>query len=170
MGSGAEFTPTRDPTNAFPLAQIGRGGALGDVVANLTWADRGEVAMEGEGRDFIGAEAHTNNTGELTAMYKALQRAERRPTIAHVVHSDSLYTIHMTTGHWAPRCGRNKAIVQSLRRKYRSLQRQGAGIHLTHVRSHTRVVGNELADYLADTGVEHEGWRLVRESGGFGRG
>ena len=96
--------------------------------------------------------AHTNNTGEMTAMSRALDRAAQRSAVPHVIHSDSLYTIHMTTGHWMPRCKRNRDMVERLQVKYRRLQRRGAGVFLRHVRSHIRVIGNELADQLAGGG------------------
>ena len=58
------------------------------VKSSIHWlvgADRGRRTAHGRG-------------GELTAMYRALERALGRPRRPHVIHSDSLYTIHMTTG------------------------------------------------------------------------
>ena len=52
----------------------------------------------------------------------------------------------------------NREIVASTRGLWRRLQRQrDAEVELRHVRSHTRVSGNELADWLADVGREEGG-------------
>jgi len=121
------------------------------------------VVIEPNEHEYIGAEAHTNNTGELTAMYHALSNALMRPAGEgrEIIWSDSLYTINMTTGRWRPRCPRNREIVASTRGLWRRLQRQrDAEVELRHVRSHTRVPGNELADWLAEIG-RTEGGRPV---------
>ena len=107
--------------------------------------------------DDIGAAAHTNNAGELSAMYYALRRVASRPAgrEREVVHTDSLYAMHMTTGHWMPRKRgrRNEPLIARLRTMWRALQRNRPGeVELRHVRSHIRVPGNELADWLADQG------------------
>ena len=158
----AEFTPTADThDNAFPLSQWTSTGPADDNRAELTWVDHGEVCTEPGEAGYVGAAAHTNNTGEITAMYHALRRAAKRPERTHVIHSDSLYTIHMTTGKWMPRRKgvRNRVAIDAVRRLYRMQQRRGAGIHLRHVRSHTRVPGNELADQLAGEGGTLSGSR-----------
>ena len=106
-------------------------------------------------RDYIGARAHTNNTGELSAVHHALLNALSRPAGAgkEVIWSDSLYTINMTTGRWLPKCKRNKILIENLRQLWRRLQRSRPHeVSLRHVRSHIRVPGNELADWLADLG------------------
>ena len=65
----------------------------------------------------MGASAHTNNTGELSALMVAIRRALRRPPQvgAEVIHSDSLYAINMTTGKWRPRVKRNMDMIAQLR-------------------------------------------------------
>ena len=104
-------------------------------------------------RDFIGAEAQTNNTGEMTAMYWALKRASMAAPKrgGTYIWTDSLYAMNMTTGTWLPRKKRCRALVSSLRREWREVQRARPGeVKLRHVRSHIKVPGNELADYLAE--------------------
>ena len=151
----AEMEPTRGRWgDTFPTAQWTHTGPLDDSQAKLTWVDSGAVITDAHDPAYIGAPTHTNNTGELTAMYRALERALGRPQRPHVIHSDSLYTIHMTTGRWMPRRkgARNRDLINATRVLYRRLQRGGAGIHLRHVRSHIRIPGNELADRLAEVG------------------
>ena len=72
---------------------------------------------------------------------------------SEVIWSDSLYAINMTTGKWRPKCTRNREIVARLRGVWRRLQRaRPREVQLQHVRSHIKVPGNELADWLADNG------------------
>ena len=104
----------------------------------------------------IGAEGHTNNTGELSALHGALTRALRRPKGRgrETIWSDSLYAINMTNGRWMPRSTRNRTLVAALRGMWRRLQRQRPHeVRLMHVRSHTLRPGNEVADWLADAGI-----------------
>ena len=81
-----------------------------------------------------------------------------------IIWSDSLYAINMTTGLWQPKKrGRNGDIVRHTRRLWRRLQRERKGeVTLRHVRSHIKVPGNELADWLAEQG-RMSGERRVRE-------
>ena len=108
--------------------------------------------------DYIGAPAPTNNTGEMSAMYYALQRTLQRPRASgrEEIHSDSLYAIHMATGKWMPqRKHRNAPMIADLRRMWRRVQvSRPREVTLHHVRSHTKVPGNELADWLADNGAQ----------------
>ena len=64
----------------------------------------GEVVTDSTQKEHIGAVAHTNNTGELTAMYYAMRRALTRTRNAgqEVIWSDSLCAINMSTGKWMP--------------------------------------------------------------------
>ena len=151
----AEMVPTtRAQWDTFPTAQWTHAGPLDDSQARLTWVDSGAVITEAHDPAYIGAPAHTNNTGELTAMYRAIERALGQPQRPHVIHSDSLYTIHMTTGRWRTRRkgARNRDLINATHALYRRLQRNGAGVSLRHVRSHIRVPGNEMADRLAGVG------------------
>ena len=60
----------------------------------------------------------------------------------------------MTTGKWMPRTLRNKEMIEDLRALWRAVQRKRPReVRIHHVRSHIRVPGNEIADWLADRGV-----------------
>ena len=175
-GYGAvEFQVTRPDRQAigeaFPLGQYTTNGfdaSAGQGV--ITWVDAGMVETDHREPDYIGAEAHTNNTGELTAMHCALRRAAGVPSGRErtSVESDSLYTIHMTTGKWLPRKRRNRELISRLRGIWRDIQRKRPGeVTLRHVRSHILVPGNELADELADgrgsMNSTHSARRWMRE-------
>ena len=124
--------PTRSRwADTFPTAQWTQTGPLDDSQARLTWVDSGAVITDAHDPAYIGAPTHTNNTGELTAMYRALERALGRPQRPHVIHSGSLYTIHMTTGRWMTRWkgARNRDLINATRVLYRRLQRERRGWH-----------------------------------------
>ena len=138
-----------------PLGQLTTHGPDGDGVARLAWIKVGTVQDERDAADYIGACGHTNNTGELSALYYALERALQRRGTREVVHSDSLYAINMTRGVWLPRRKgkRNAPMIGRLRSLWCRLRWERPGeVELRHVRSHVRVPGNELADYLAEAG------------------
>ena len=116
----------------------------------VTWALSDQVQTERKEPDYIGAAAHTNNTGEMSAMYYALSRAlTRKKGIGReIIWSDSLYTINMSTGKWMSRTKRNQNMVGLLCRTWRQLQRWRPGeVTLRHVRSHVLVPGNELISH-----------------------
>ena len=144
-------------TAPIPIAQILASGVdRQQGIAHVSWASAGMVIDEREHPDFVGAPAQTNNTGELSAMLYMIRRAATRRCGAgrEVLHTDSLYARNMTTGKWVPRRKhRNTAMIERLRREWRELQRQRPHkIELVHVRSQTRVPGNEIADWLAERG------------------
>ena len=114
----------------------------------------GIVATDEQESEYIGCSKHSNNTGEITALYYALERVLTRAPGGgrDTVHSDSLYALNMATGKWMPRRkGKaNAPVITKLRALWRRVQRCRPGeVDLAHVRSHTKVPGNELADHLA---------------------
>ena len=107
----AEFTVRTDGADSSvttaPLEQLREGGRppAGCLWGALTWVDSGTVQLDDQASDWLEAPGHTNNTGELSAMYYALERAAgRQPGVGtELIHSDSLYAIYMTRGKWMPR-------------------------------------------------------------------
>jgi ribonuclease HI len=144
-----------------PIAQFsGDGPDWRGGRAQITAAACGGVPTEPEEKGYIGANAQTNNTGELTGMYEMICRALARPRGSgrEALCTDSLYAKHMTTGHWTPRVKRNAGMIRRLRNKWRELRRTRPGeVRIEHVRSHTMVLGNEIADWLAERGATEQG-------------
>jgi len=93
----------------------------------------------------------------MTAMHIAITRAlTQKPNLGPTtIHSDSQYTINMTTGKWMPKKNhRNTTIIAALRALWRRILRARPGeLTLKHVRSHTKLPGNDVADWLADMGT-----------------
>ena len=102
-------------------------------------------------------------------MYNALKRAlhTASPQRHVTIHTDSLYAMHMATGTWMPRNKgrRNASFVRRLRALWRQVQRKAPGTtRMQHVRSHTLVPGNELANWLADGGQHDDQTATVEET------
>ena len=87
----------------------------------------------------------TNNTAELTALYRALDAIPDGYNAT--VYSDSQYAIGCATQPWTPK--KNIELVQKLRAKYLSLQDR---VTIQHVYGHSGVPENEMADQLANYG------------------
>ena len=140
-----------------PLGQAVQGGFTKEEgKGQVRHAAFGVVEIEEDSEAYIGAEKHSNNTGELTGLHSAILRARTRPRGggAEEICSDSLYAINMTTGKWMPRKAQNQRIVSVLRKEWRQLGKQRPGeVRMRHVRSHVKVPGNEAADWLAARGV-----------------
>ena len=106
------------------------------------------------GSDYDGATKKTNNTAELTALLRAVQQElERDDNSAVEMCVDSMYAINMATGKW--KIGKNADLVRELQGALTDLRRQRP-VRLSHVRSHTNVVGNEVADALAKLAADED--------------
>ena len=118
----------------------------------LTWAVGTQVGTRGHERST--ATKMTNNTGELLALLLAIRRATQRRNAPskETIWVDSLYARNLTMGIWLPRRNTNIELVREVREAWRRCSiRRGVGtVRIQHVRSHTGVPGNELADQLAD--------------------
>ena len=116
--------------NGVPIGQLTRNGeADSPGRGHVTWVCSAQVQIDPEGPDWMGATAHTNNTGELSALMIAVRHALLRTarTGAEIIHSDSLYAINMTTGKWRPRVKRNMDMIAQLRVMWRTLVRRRPG-------------------------------------------
>lgn len=131
----------------------------------ISWVNAAQVNIDDESPNWIGAPTHTNNTGEMTAMHIAITRAlTQKPNLGPTtIHSDSQYTINMTTGKWMPKKNhRNTTIIAALRALWRRILRARPGeLKLKHVRSHTKLPGNDVADWLADIGTGLSGPTVI---------
>ena len=97
---------------------------------------------------FLGAEVHTNNTGELSAIGEACKwlpsflqgPVDNKPPHA-VICYDSEYAYSLATRLANPTT--NKQLAESV----------ASLVTMEHVRGHTGIYGNEVADRLADRGA-----------------
>ena len=129
--------------------------------------DEGTVVEEQSGRVitdpnhplWIGAEIGSNNTGELTAIYWALEWAlhhadvpasEYEGNVIVTIYSDSNYALNMVFGSWKP--STNKKLIQEIR-SFADYVSRYITIEHSHIRAHSGFKWNEVADRLADKGA-----------------
>jgi ribonuclease HI len=119
----------------------------------------GPVVLEQSHAAFVGAEAGSNNTAELSAMCEALlYTACSRENGRHVtIHYDSEYAHAVTTGE--KRAHANKALVGQAKDALFAAKK-GGPIEFEHVKAHSGDMYNDLVDALARRGAlgERAGW------------
>jgi ribonuclease HI len=101
----------------------------------------------------------TNNTAELNALYKALEIAEKMggPSRRIQILSDSSYSINAMTkwsvgwekNGWTRKGNQELANKELIASMYTLYKRLAEGVDLAHVKGHSGVEGNELADRLS---------------------
>ena len=101
----------------------------------------------------------TNNTAELNALYKALEIAERMggPSRRIQILSDSSYSVNAMTkwsvgwekNGWTRKGNQELANKELIASMYTLYKRLAEGVDLAHVKGHSGVEGNELADRLS---------------------
>ena len=124
--------------------------------------------------NYLEAKAHTNNTGELSAIGKALWwikdelAAQRLQDIDEVsIVSDSLYAIQMTRGTWKPQS--NKSMIWRLKQLKKQAE-EILPVRLRWTKAHTKekteeAFWNDKVDGLAKEGARSLVMRVVEESG-----
>lgn len=108
-------------------------------------------------------EKGTNNTAELTGLYKSLCMAQLlySNTTTITIHSDSMYSIKCVkewakgwkANDWRKAKGeiKNLDLIKKIYAKYEELK---SHIKLVHVKAHAGIEGNELADRMAVYAVD----------------
>jgi len=112
----------------------------------------GRVITDADSSQFIGAEVGSNNTAEVSALFKALEHIElghqTNPTdTIYTIYGDSMYAGKMAMGEWKPK--ENKEMIKRLTKKWDSLKMQGINFTWNHVRAHSGHLWNERVDHLA---------------------
>ena len=122
--------------------------------AQALYEESGRVVTNDKAPEFLGAAKGTNNTGELSAVYHALTRANE--VLPHgtqttvLVLADSMLAICTTTGAWAARS--NRTLVNKNKRALARLRGKGIDVRFRHIRAHEGHRMNERADALAKQG------------------
>ena len=101
----------------------------------------------------------TNNTAELNALYRALEIAEKMlcPSRKILILSDSSYSVNAMTkwsvgwekNGWTRKGNQALANKELIAKMYSLYKRLAVDVDLAHVKGHSGVEGNELADRLS---------------------
>ena len=115
----------------------------------------GEVCLEEEDPQFIGASALTSNTGELSALLHGLQWAVENATTSVRIVSDSQYAIEEVKEHWEMKA--NKDLIRRAIRVKKALEAK-VPLHMDWTRSHLEddtadSFWNNKVDLLAKAGA-----------------
>jgi ribonuclease HI len=159
------LVPTR-----FPLHQVTTRPPIKKEEASIHYVKSWHVEDNEYMPNWNGARKSTNNTAEISALIKAIENAYTRGpgTGREEICSDSLYAINMTTGKWMPKACKNsestnEELISTARHAWRTLMRARPNeVQLTHVRSHTNIPGNEVADWLAERGRRPEATTVLQ--------
>lgn len=89
----------------------------------------------------------TNNRAELYAIQKTLEMTKDHPGELEII-TDSLYSINTSTKKWQAKCN-----FDILRDIWKLLENHEGQVTFTWVRGHSGVMGNEMADRLANEAV-----------------
>ena len=113
----------------------------------MTTVESGKVVIKETAHGFCGAKRHSNNSGELTALLKAVVREARTPAPEGGVtfRVDSLFAINIANGRWvAPKL--HSALARKLHVAYEELRRRRppGEVRIEHVRAHRGEPGNEV--------------------------
>ncbi|SFV71131.1 Ribonuclease HI-related protein 2 [hydrothermal vent metagenome] len=108
-------------------------------------------------------EEGTNNTAELQALYKALLIAKEHSASEVIIYSDSRYSIDAISiwayswkaKGWKKKKGeiKNLALIKVMHSLYEELKSR---VSIAHVKGHSGVEGNELADRMAMLAIMEE--------------
>jgi ribonuclease HI len=96
---------------------------------------------------------HTSNTGELTAIYKAIQYALREKAQSVIVYSDSQYSINSLI-RWdieKKTQGKPKANYDLIKEIQQYMKNSGLHIDIMWVKGHSGNFWNEQANFLAES-------------------
>ena len=126
----------------------------------MTTVESGKVVIKETAHGFCGAKRHSNNSGELTALLRAVQREARTPAPEGGVtfRVDSLLAINVANGRWLAR-KLHSALARKLHVAYEKLrlERTPGAVRIEHVRAHKGEPGNEVADDAAKRAAAGKG-------------
>jgi ribonuclease HI len=121
------------------------GGDSHDSGENIT-EKFGRVVTDRNHPLFYGAEVGSNNTGELTAIYEALEWCLEKKPSEVTVYSDSQYALNVVFGSWT--ASKNKLLVSNCKALATKVSVQ-TKVNYEHIKAHAGHKWNERADELA---------------------
>ena len=115
----------------------------------------GPVCIDKGDPRWVGAELHTNNVAELTAMMEALlwlnSEAPGQAFTPAIIYYDSTYVVNAITGEGAPESNVTLKLVLQARTMLHKV-REKRSVDFSYVKGHSGNTGNDHADKLAGMG------------------
>jgi len=143
MKGSAIYTDGAVTRNGAPNA-LAAWGIVHVLDGKEHFRSNGLVVTDPYHHDYVGAERHTNNTAEISAVYWAMRTAIALGVERAVIVSDSKHAVAMVKGEMSAH--KNKALVRQARALYiENAQR----FRFRWVKGHAGHRWNELADKLA---------------------
>ncbi len=105
---------------------------------------------------YIGAEVGSNNTGELTGIYRALMWCLNNKLIIDdygevTIYSDSQYALNVVLGDW--NASKNRRLVAECKGLFTKVKEASITVNSMHIKAHSGLRWNERADQLAYDGA-----------------
>ena len=131
---------------------VGRRSELDPTGPPGQTVDSGRVELKQTSHGYCGAKRHSNNSGELTALLKAVKKEASAPAPegGTTFRVDSIFAINVANGRWLAR-KLHGDLARNLYFAYESLRRRRppGEVRIEHVRAHKGEPGNEVADDAA---------------------
>ena len=125
-------------------------GWVAVVAGNEVANGLGPVVTNAAHGNWRGAQAATNNTGEVSAIVDALEWVEQQRYLSVSVRYDSQYAACQTRGVW--RAKKNKELIAAARQTLARTERT-VRVRWEHVKAHSGHAWNDRADELAKAGA-----------------
>ena len=118
---------------------------------NVIRQSNGRVITDPKHPLYIGAEVGSNNTGELTAIYRALLWCLSNKPNEVTIYSDSQYALNVVLGDW--NASKNRKLVAQCKGLLTKVREAGTTVNSAHIKAHSGFLWNERADQLAYDGA-----------------
>ena len=139
----------------FGVVMVRGGDGEDDKDAREIMRGWGQVITDKNHPAYLGADEHTNNTAELTALAEALRwliDEDRQQTRRILIRPDSEYVAKIATGKISPH--ENLTLARATRKLYLELYKRREGkVGWSHVKGHSKQKWNDVADNLATKGA-----------------
>ena len=173
---GGHDAQSMEAIAGFGYSIISGGDGKSDESAWILHEGAGPVCIDEHEPQYVGAQKHTNNTGEITAAIEGMRKLLEigKSTIPEIlIRPDSKLTMDLIIGDIQPK--KKILLVEFARNIYKRLtQRHPGKVSWSHIKSHSGHKWNDRVDALAEWGAEIQAeqatpdtttWKEIRNDG-----